>query len=122
FLYYFIFTFLIKKLNLKTPGREDDTVVTVDENISLSEKSKKILEYVGGSDNIDEFENCITRLRLKLKDMSKLNVPKLKELGVIEVMKMSNNNVHLVIGLEVEKVANEITSYMKTQESVDVKN
>ena len=111
-LYYFLFRFIIEKLNLKTPGREDETIVTRNEDISISEKSKEIVKYVGGKENIVEFENCITRLRIKLKDMEKLDIAKLKELGVIEVMKMSNNNVHLIIGLEVEQVANEILNYI----------
>src|SRR5574344_236459 len=112
-LYYFVFTFLIKKLDLKTPGREDATVVNKNEDINISDKSRLILKYIGGKENINTLENCITRLRLNLKDPSLVDDEKLKELGVIEVMHMSNNNVHVVIGLEVEKVANEILELMK---------
>lgn len=112
-LYYFVFTFLIKKLDLKTPGREDTTVINKNEDVNISDKSKLILEYIGGKENINTLENCITRLRLNLKDPSLVDDDKLKELGVIEVMHMSNNNVHVVIGLEVEKVANEILELMK---------
>lgn len=112
-LYYFVFKILIEKLNLKTPGREDETVVNKNEDIDISDKAKLILKYIGGAENIEEFENCITRLRLKLKNPDLVNTKKLKELGVIEVMKMSNNNVHIVIGLEVERIANEIASIIK---------
>ncbi|MDO4594691.1 MAG: PTS transporter subunit EIIC [Tissierellia bacterium] len=119
FLYYLTFSFLIKKLNLKTPGREDITINTINKDINISEKSRRILQYIGGNNNIEEFENCITRLRIKLYDINKLDVKKLKEFGVIEVMKMSNNNVHLVIGLEVEKIANEIESILNDEKIVE---
>lgn len=118
-LYYFIFRFLIIKLDIKTPGREDETITSVNKDISLSDKASSILKYVGGRENIVEFENCITRLRIKLKDMSKLDAKKLKEIGVIEVMKMSNNNVHLVIGLEVEQLANEIQPLLSEEKVVE---
>ena len=117
-LYYFTFKYVIEKKDVKTPGREDATIQTVNKDVILSEKARLVLEYIGGRENIVEFENCITRLRLKLKDPSLVKVDKLKEIGVIEVMKMSNNNVHLVVGLEVEQLANEITPLLRDEKIV----
>ena len=69
-IYYFVFLALIKGLNLKTPGREDDKMNG--STASASEDSRKLVaQYVialGGRDNLVVIETCITRLRLTLKD------------------------------------------------------
>lgn len=106
-LYYFIFKFLIIKFDLKTPGREmEDTVVASD--MPIDEKSRKILELIGGKENVVEIDNCITRLRLIVNDFSAIDKKGLKELGIIEVIQMSNGRVHVVVGLGVESIANQI--------------
>lgn len=67
-LYYFTFKFLITKLNLKTPGREEDTT---EENAAIGEQTEilaAIIEGLGGSDNILSVDACFTRLRVKVKN------------------------------------------------------
>ena len=69
---YFLFYVLITKLNLKTPGREDDDNAA-EMNIELGSSdyaamAAAILEGVGGAANVTNVDNCITRLRLEVKD------------------------------------------------------
>jgi PTS system N-acetylglucosamine-specific IIC component len=112
-LYFFLFTFLIKRFNLKTPGREDE----VDEaDIKITgtpdEVALKYVEFLGGPSNIEFCDACITRLRLKLKDPSLINESGLKKLGSSGVFKMQNN-VQVVVGTHAEFVAQDINKVIK---------
>ncbi len=111
-LYYFIFTFAIKKFNLKTPGREDDvqveSVPTENNTKSSNVDAKGYIQALGGSDNLVEIDNCITRLRLDVKDASALDEAELKRLGAKGVMKLNDESVQVIVGTEVESVANAI--------------
>lgn len=112
-LYYFLFTFFIKKFNLKTPGREPALATASDSNgeaivMSDKEKAQAVISLLGGADNIVTLDNCITRLRLEVKDFDKIDVQGLKDLGIVEVIQLSNGKVHVVVGLEVELLANDM--------------
>lgn len=111
-LYYLIFRVLIVKLNLKTPGREDDDVNEEELTLSLAnnnftEIAKVIMEGLGGKDNVTSIDNCITRLRLEVKDMSKVDDKKIKSAGVSGVMKPGKNSVQVIVGTQVQFVADE---------------
>ncbi|RDY26813.1 PTS transporter subunit IICB [Romboutsia weinsteinii] len=74
-----IFNFLIKKFNIATPGRKGNYVEEDDDNnkpsnksISQDDLSVKIIELLGGPDNIVEVDACMTRLRVTVKDTSKV--------------------------------------------------
>lgn len=110
-MYYFSFTFLIKKLDIKTPGREEGTMSAIEE-VSEAEKPGKVLEYLGGTENILELDNCITRLRLVVDDLDKVDDEKLKELGMQEVIKMRGGKVQVIVGLEVEQLAPKIEALL----------
>ena len=115
-IYYFVFVFFIKKFNLKTPGREDDIEEDLAlNNLDLDEKALNILEAVGGHDNLDSLDACITRIRLTLKDPSKLDEKKLKAMGISGIMKMGENNVQIVVGT----MADPIVTKMKNVVSID---
>lgn len=113
-IYYFLFYFLIKKFNLKTPGREDEDEEDV-ADISASSTDEKYrnlavgyLEGMGGKENITSIDNCVTRLRMKVKDMSKVDEAKLKRTGAKGVMKLSNTDLQVIVGTDVEFVADEL--------------
>lgn len=98
-IYYFVFVFFIKKFDLKTPGREDDIEEDAPlNNLSLEEKALNILASIGGKENIDSLDACITRIRVTLKDTSKLDEIKLKKMGISGIMKIGTNNVQIVVG------------------------
>ena len=81
-LYYVTFRFLITKFNVPTPGRESDgeevKVITKD---SMSETAAEILAALGGKENLDDVDACITRLRVAVKDVSKVDKDKIKARG-----------------------------------------
>lgn len=110
--YYFTFTFFIKKLDIQTPGREKEAIVSITEEIPEDEKAAKILELLGGEPNIRDLDNCITRLRLEVEDMDMIDVEGLKQLGMREVVKLKNGKVHVIVGLEVEQLAPKIKALM----------
>ena len=80
-LYYFVFSFVIRKFDVQTPGRTED----VKEEISLSDEqlTKLTLDFVGGKDNLTSVTSCITRLRLEVVDTSLVNAKGLEDIGVM---------------------------------------
>ncbi|MGL4394715.1 MAG: PTS transporter subunit EIIC [Brevinema sp.] len=108
-LYFVTFMGLIKMFNLKTPGREEDTVDS-DEKMISTEYSKLAplyIEQLGGKENFKEITNCVTRLRLKLNDPSKVNEAEIKKLGSRGIVIM-DDSVQVIIGADVEFLAAEI--------------
>ncbi|MDC9753573.1 PTS glucose transporter subunit IIBC, partial [Proteus mirabilis] len=82
--YYSIFRFLIVKLNLKTPGREVE-----DKNAKQADKSamgQSLVAAFGGKDNISSLDACITRLRIGVKEIDKVDRDELKRLGAAGVV------------------------------------
>ncbi|WP_160060353.1 N-acetylglucosamine-specific PTS transporter subunit IIBC [Psychromonas sp. L1A2] len=109
-IYYFVFLALIKGLNLKTPGREDadDEAINVvaesrDDSDSLA---NAYVVALGGMQNIEVIDACITRLRLTLKDRSTIKESDLKSLGAMGVVKLGENNLQVIIGPQAESIAN----------------
>lgn len=107
--FYFVFLFAIKKWDLKTPGREDDDIeaekkaeLANDDYVAVA---KTILEGCGGKENIASIDNCITRLRLEVKDISLVNDKVIKSAGVAGVMKPGKTSVQVIIGTKVQFVA-----------------
>ncbi|MEX5671940.1 glucose-specific PTS transporter subunit IIBC [Staphylococcus cohnii species complex 1637] len=88
-LYYFIFRFIIKKLNYKTPGREDKEMQN--NSVSVSELPFKVLDAMGGKENIKHLDAYITRLRVEVNEKSQVDVESLKQLGASGVLEVGNN-------------------------------
>ena len=106
--YYFVFSFLIKKLDLKTPGRDDEEEVRLYSKKDFQErhggsaesttqaagtdewkeKAPFVLEALGGPENIENLDACITRLRVEVVDTSKVDKERLKALGAAGVMEV----------------------------------
>jgi len=109
-IYYFLFRYLIIKFNLKTPGRGDDEVEAevATGKVSHVETATKMLAALGGKENITDLDNCITRLRLTIKDISKVNEAGLKAAGAISLMKISDTNVQVIVGPHVQFIAEEM--------------
>lgn len=109
-IYFAVFYFGIKMFNLKTPGRDDDDdddAASVPLNIPVSERAEKVLEAIGGKDNIEVLDACITRLRLTLKDTAAIDQKALKLLGAAGVM-IAGNSAQVVFGTEAERIKEEI--------------
>ncbi|MBD5393259.1 MAG: PTS transporter subunit EIIC [Lachnospiraceae bacterium] len=110
--FYLVFRFAIVKFDLKTPGREDDDVETekkaVLSNSDYAEVASIILEGLGGKANVTSLDNCITRLRLEIKDYTLVDEKKIKSAGVAGVMRPSKTAVQVIVGTKVQFVADEM--------------
>ncbi|MDF9825223.1 PTS system arbutin-like IIC component [Breznakia sp. PF5-3] len=112
FVWYFIFTFLIKRFDIKTPGRE-----LITENGVISDASKTptswdkdidiIVEGIGGAENIKSIENCFTRLRIETNDISIIDEEKIKQSNCKGVV-LKGNVVQVIIGMNVQDVSDEM--------------
>ncbi len=110
-IYYFGFRFAIRKFNFKTPGREDDEELTVSTNLKGSELSFNILQALGGKENIDKLDACITRLRVSVNDPSKVDKAMLKSLGAAGVLEVGNN-IQAIFGPKSDQLKNQIKDIM----------
>lgn len=126
-IYYFLFRFLIVKFNLKTPGREDDAELEADGNTKSesdgtdSGKSEtavmaeEIYEGLGGDENVLTVDNCVSRLRLEVDDMDKVNQEKIKATGVPGINVVGKHSIQVVVGTQVQFVADEIMKIRKEE-------
>ncbi|NFD86960.1 PTS glucose transporter subunit IIA [Clostridium botulinum] len=117
-LYFVVFYFVIKTMDIKTPGREDIDSEYFDPSIKEVkglEKAKRILMAIGGKENIEILDACITRLRLTLNEPSKVNKNELKALGAAGVLE-AGNNVQVIFGTEAEKIKDGIKSIIENGE------
>lgn len=110
--FYLVFRFAITKWDLKTPGREDDDVEAEKQAVlsesNYSEVAAVILEGLGGKENVSSLDNCITRLRLEIKDYTQVDEKKIKSAGVAGVMRPGKTSVQVIVGTKVQFVADEM--------------
>ena len=114
--FYLVFLFAIKKFDLKTPGREDDSADEA--NIELANNdytamAQIILEGVGGKDNLVSIDHCITRLRLEVKDRLLVDEKMIKSSGASGVIRPGKTAVQVVIGPKVQFVFDEFKKLAK---------
>lgn len=128
-LYYVIFTFLIKKFDLKTPGREDDDVETklytkadvnarkegqkTSETGSKDAVSEMITEGLGGKKNISDVDCCATRLRITVYDTERVNDEILKQTGSRGIVK-KGQGVQIIYGPHVTVIKSNLEDYLET--------
>ena len=108
--FYVVFRFMIVKFDLKTPGREDDDVDETKVELANNDYTAIaaiILEGLGGKDNVVSIDNCITRLRLEVKDNTAVDEKKIKSAGVAGVVRPGKTSVQVIIGTKVQFVADE---------------
>ncbi len=107
--FYLVFRFAILKWDLKTPGREDDedeeAIVLANDN--YTEVAAAILKGVGGKENVTSIDNCVTRLRLEVKDMMLVKDAEIKAAGARGVVRPGKTSVQIIIGTQVQFVADE---------------
>lgn len=122
-IYFFLFRFMIRKLDYVTPGREDDLEETklytradynekkASEASSGDRMSALILEGLGGKDNVVSVDCCATRLRVTVKDIEKVSDTTLKSSGAAGVIK-SGTGVQVIYGPRVSVIKSELEEYM----------
>ncbi|MDU8966244.1 MAG: PTS transporter subunit EIIC [Clostridium sp.] len=136
--YYFLFLFLIKKFNLKTPGRDESEeevklyskadyqekagIPQADineksgnkkagKNNEIVEKAPAVLAALGGEENIVSVDACITRLRVEVKDKANVNKDQLKSLGAAGVVEVGNG-IQAIFGAKADAYKNEIKNIL----------
>ena len=111
--YYVLFRFIIVKFNLKTPGREEDDDAEEEKNVVLADNdftkvAQIILEGLGGKENLTSIDNCITRLRLEIKDQDQIDEKKIKSAGIAGIIRPGKNSIQIIVGTKVQFVADEL--------------
>lgn len=120
--YYFTFKKFILWRDLKTPGREVATEPEyTDAEIRTSGNAggydiPGILKALGGKSNIVTLDNCITRLRLIVKDGSIINDEELQKLGALGVVHLDDTSVQVIIGTKVTTVRNGLDALLEGSE------
>ena len=107
FIYYILFKFLILKFDFKTPGRGDEEVLSdsVATDDKFNDQALIILQGLGGKENIKSLDYCTTRLRMEVNDLNKIDEKKIKSSGAAGIMKPGGKNVQVIVGTEVQFVA-----------------
>ncbi|MBQ8301551.1 MAG: PTS transporter subunit EIIC [Clostridia bacterium] len=126
FVYWGVFTFLIKKFNFKTPGREADDEETklytrADVNARNAQNasdsvSALILKGLGGKSNISDVDCCATRLRITVKEGAKVDEGLLKQSGAAGVIK-KGNGVQVIYGPRVTVIKSNLEDFMASSAS-----
>lgn len=129
--YYFVFSFMIRKFNYMTPGRDDNTEAKlytrkdlearkkageVTEAEAADELSAQITQGLGGKDNISDVDCCITRLRCTVKDPAKVDQQLLKASGASGVL-CKGQGVQVVYGPRVSVIKSDLEAYLKSSAS-----
>ncbi|TWT25369.1 N-acetylglucosamine-specific PTS transporter subunit IIBC [Planomicrobium sp. CPCC 101110] len=113
-IYFAIFYLLIIKLDLKTPGREDEDEEMVEGDSTehaaagrdeTDARAYQTIAALGGTDNIVAVDYCTTRLRLTVKDADRVDERELKRTGARGLMRINKTNIQVVIGTAVEFLA-----------------
>ena len=132
--YYFLFTYLIKKFNFKTPGRDDEEEVKLYTRADVNAKkegssgnssnqddniSAMILKGLGGRDNLSDLDCCATRLRVTVKDSSKVSESLLKSSGAAGVI-IKGNGIQVIYGPRVTVIKSNLEDFIASGVNLEV--
>lgn len=138
-IYYFLFSFVITRFDLATPGRgEASTGLSADWILPESQRGPRIsstedtaedvpasgdrddvlaanvLAALGGKENVQSVEGCITRLRLFVNDSAQIDEPRLKSLGASGVIKRGKI-AQVVLGTQSDRIAERMKRLLKVK-------
>ena len=112
-IYFIVFRWAIVHFDLPTPGRfENESDNEAIENANPDELAQSFINKLGGADNLTTISSCITRLRLNVKDIDKIDEAGLKALGAAGVIK-KGNSVQVIVGTKAEAVADDMKKIAK---------
>lgn len=108
-IYYYGFRFIILRMRVETPGRESDEALP-QVSVTADERTRVIISGLGGEGNIEDVDCCFTRLRVKVKQMNEVVDQTLMTTGANGVNRVSDHDVQVIYGPQVEKIANDVKS------------
>jgi PTS system glucose-specific IIC component len=111
-LYYGVFGYAIRRFNLLTPGREVESEAAAARAASGDQFALQLVRAFGGRSNIVSLDACITRLRVKLADVTKASADKLKVLGAAGVV-VVGDGMQAIFGTRSENLKTEMEDYLK---------
>jgi PTS system arbutin-like IIC component len=132
-IYFFVFRTMILKFNLATPGREKDTEsetklyskkdfkekqqqdkkVSAKSGSGFTDKASSFLDALGGSENIEDLMNCATRLRVSVKDESKLHPDSVFHAAGAHGVVRNGKAIQIIVGLSVPQVREQFEILLK---------
>ena len=114
-MFYGVFRLMITRMNLKTPGRENEEPAQGQAEAAgmpgenrYAAMARMILGGLGGAGNVISVDNCITRLRLEIRDMALVDEAAVRSSGAAGVIRPGKNSLQIVIGTTVQFVADEL--------------
>lgn len=116
--YYFVFKWYFIKYDIATPGRKDEPAQEEGGEVKVFTKGNGIydpaiiLKALGGKENITNLDNCVTRLRLQVKDASIVDKETLRKAGALGVVELDDHNIQVIIGAQVQSVKTGIEQLM----------
>lgn len=102
-IYYFTFRFVIRRFDVKTPGRTETTVSANDK--SDGELATEIITLLGGQQNVKSVGSCITRLRLEVSDKEAVDQDGLNNIGARGVVFVGDNGIQVIFGARAQFIA-----------------
>ena len=118
-IYYIIFRYFIRKFNLETPGREKESI-NKELNITNGIVAYEVLKALGGSKNIKFMDSCITRIRITVDNIEKVDKEKLKSLGAIDLM-IIGDNIQAIFGIQSDLLKEQINDVINGKEIINKK-
>jgi len=115
-LYYFLFRWAIRRFQIPTPGREEGSQID-DWAGDIPYKAPLILQAIGGKQNVEQMESCITRLRLKLSNDKLLDINALRNLGAAGIIQLGGGHVQVVFGTFSELIREEMLKTMQRDQA-----
>ena len=120
-IYYAVFRTAIRLLDLRTPGRDDDeagpeaATSPASTGSTMAEIAQGYISAAGGTANLVNIDACITRLRLSVKDASRVNEALARKLGASGVIRLDQQNVQIVVGAQAELIAQSMNAQHAAQ-------
>lgn len=112
-IYYTIFRVAISALDLKTPGREDDAAEESVSEMAEHYMAEQLVLAFGGKANIASLDACITRLRVGVKDVAKVDQAKLKQLGAAGVV-VAGSGIQAIFGTKSDNLKTDMDIWMQS--------
>ena len=109
-LYYTVFRVTIQWLDLKTPGREDESDITVDNTPDTM--AGELVAAFGDATNITSLDACITRLRVTVQHPDKVNDTRLKQLGATGIVRVGNG-IQAIFGTRSDNLKTDMERHLK---------